>query len=173
MRRRTLILPAILLLAGAFGAASSAIGQGPTQPCLIRLEIDDPGGHEGVDLQRDLVTRWYGKPTPAHAHVVLSAAEKDTLCTILAEGRVFDLPDVYGNGSPRMSPVMADFHFDVRMGSRHRELLWRPDWDPSARRGKPGPDPRQDFLFEFYYRLEAMLHRKSTYRALPNGLARM
>jgi len=170
MRRAT--WPATFVaLASVLGEVVPALAQPPHHPCAIKIEID--GGHEVVDLEHDRVIRWYGKPAPAHARVALSLAEKDTLCTILAEGRVFDLPDVFGNGSPHVKPSMAGFHFDLRMGSRSRELGWRPDWDPGARPGKPGPDPRQDFLFEFYYRLEEMLQRNRAYRTLPTGPVRL
>jgi len=159
-------LSTLILVVGLLGGGEAANAQARMRPCAIKLEV---GGHEIVDLEHDRVTRWYGRPSPARVHVVLTPAEKDTLCMILAEGHVFDLPDVFGSGSTHVTPPEAGFHFDVRMGSRSKELWWQPDWDPSARRGKPGPDPRQDFLFDFYYRLEAMLHRKAAYRAIPKG----
>jgi len=165
-------LRVLILVAGLLGWGEVANAQGPTLPCAIKLEVGDQGGHEIVDLEHDRVTRWFGKPAPANVHVALTPSEKDTLCTILAEGHVFDLPNVFGKGSPRLSPSVAGFHFELRMGSRSKQLYWRPDWDPSARRCKPGPDPRQDFLFDFYYRLQAMLHRKAAYRAMPQGLSR-
>jgi hypothetical protein len=159
---------ALALAIGLVAWDAPAAAQAPTHPCEIRIE----SGDQIVDLGRDLVTRWHGPSRPYRAHVALSPAEKDTLCSILFQGHALDLPGVVGTGG-HSSPPAVEWRIVLHLGSRSNELLWFPDWNPSVRPGKAGPDPRQDVLFDFKFRLDRMLQRNAAYRRMPWGPPRL
>jgi len=159
-------LATFLLGLAAPSASPAAAPPAAIRPCAIAVDIGTGPDRQVVDVGRGLATRWGVGPRPATAHVAFTPAERDTLCAILAGGGVFTLPASFGSGTPGAYPPVPTYTFTLSIGGRTKRFAWHPDVDPKARPGHAGPDPRQDFLFEFRDHLGAMLARQPAYRKL-------
>jgi hypothetical protein len=147
-------------------------------PTYGRVDFVVDNGYEQFDSRSGVVLRHPGGEPDATTRVELSAAERDTLWTILAGNGFLQAPGLVGKGSPGMEPEISAIDIEVVADSLNYAVRWDPtipELNPEMDAGRnPRPiDPEELGLFEFSKRLRGMLERRASYRNLPRGMPRL